>query len=539
MNLYRMKKAACAFLAAIMFCFLLAGCGGTPSGPAPSADQENPGAANSPDETEPLVASYAYIADPLYTLDPAETVSNGVSVMNNIYETLLNFDLNTGEFSYGLAESYEKSADGLVWTFKLRQGVPFHCGGELTAEDVKFSIERIIELGQADAYIWSNLKEINVKDSNTVEFVLTTPCALDSVVATPKGAYIFSKAGYEAGPDFSNNGDCGTGPYKVESITWGTEVILSKFDDYWGGWQEGQFDFVIHTFVGEPANRRLMLENGTADITNNLTQEDIAALQNNDNVNMQVEKSLKTLYINLNVLGDKLSDVRVRQALAYAMPYEQIIKTAIGENIGTQAFCAVPPGMNGHSESVTQYSYDLEKARALLAEAGIADLDLVLIHSTGDEIQRVTAELYQAELAKIGIQLDIRAMSWSEQVAMATNEDPNARQDLFMSYSFPSLADAYAALKYYQTGQSSNYSGYNNPAFNDMLLSAYETGGIDKDEAEKMYIACQEMLVEDCPAIWIANVNDTWVTAKSFQGFKTNGAYTYVCKFYDTSRSMG
>ena len=535
-----MKKIISLLLAVFLVCSALTGCGGeNTTKNTGSNDTSNTGNTDSTtNDAQPLTATYAYMADPLYSLDPAETVSNGVSVMNNIYETLLTFNLNTGEFGYALAESYSKSDDGLVWTFKLREGVLFHSGGEMTAEDVKFSIERIIEMGQGDAYIWANLKEINVVDTYTVEFVLTSPCAFDSVVATSKGAYIFSKDAYEADNEiFAKDSDCGTGPYKVESITWGTEVILSKFDEYWGGWEYNQFDYVIHTFVSETANRRLMLETGTADITNSLTQEDIAALKDNPAVNLQVETSLKTQYINLNVQSDKLSDGRIRQALAYAMPYDQVIETAIGTDVATQAYCAVPPGMTGHSESVMQYTYDLEKARALLDEAGVDSLDLVITFNTGDEVLRLTAELYQAELAKIGVNLELRAMSWSEQVAMATSEDPNSRQDMLMSYSFPSLVDAYAALKYFQTGQGSNYSGYDNDAFNDLLMEAYATAGTDREKAEQMYIECQEMLLADCPAIWIANVNDTWVTSKTFQGFETNGAYTYVCKFYDTYRS--
>lgn len=535
-----MKKYLTILLAIAMLASVFTGCVGdssTSTGTGTeAADTATEAVSESASDDEIHTVTYAYMADPLYNLDPAQTVSNGVSVMNNIYETLLSYDLSTQTFQNVLAESYEVSDDSLSWTFHIRQGVKFHTGDELTAEDVKFSIDRIIELAQGDAYIWANVDEIKVLDTYDVEFDLTAPCALDSVVSCSKGAFIFSKAAYEAdNAIFENGGDCGTGPYKVENITWGTEVVLSKFDEYWGGWNDNQFDYAITTFVGETSNRRLMLETGGADITNSLTQEDIAALEGDDSVNLQTEVSLKTQYINLNVNSDKLSDVRVRQALAYAMPYESVIETAIGKDRATQAFCAVPPGMLGHSETVSQYSYDLDKAKELLAEAGYADgMDMLITFNTGDEILRLTAELYQAELAKIGISLEIRAMSWSEQVALATSENPNDRQDMFMSYSFPSLVDAYAALKYFQSGQGSNYSGYSNSEFDTGLLEAYSMEGVDKAQAEQMYIDLQGILVADCPAIWIANINDVWVTSTTLQGFKTNGAYTYVCKFYDT-----
>lgn len=536
-----MKKGISIVLALVLLLAALMGCTQQTT-EAPSSDgnveqtakkEENPQKSD-----EVLTATYAYMADPLYNLDPAQTVSNGVHIMNNIYETLLSYDLTTGKYTNVLAVDYNTSDDGLTWTFKLREGVKFHTGTELTADDVKFSVDRVKELAQGDAYIWANVREVKAVDKYTVEFYLTSPCALDAVVSCSKGAFIFSKEAFEANNSiFENGGDCGTGPYKVESVTWGTETVLSKFDEYWGGWKDNQFDYVITTFVGETANRRLLLETGGADITNSLTQEDIKALEGKANVDLQTEVSLKTQYINLNVNSDKLKDVRIRQALAYAVPYQGIIDTAIGSDRATQAYCAVPPGMLGHSKTVTQYKYDLDKAKSLLKEAGVDSLDLLITFNTGDEVLRLTAELYQAELAKIGIKLEIRAMSWSEQVALATSENPNDRQDMFMSYSFPSLVDAYAAMKYFQTGQGSNYSGYSNPDWDSKLMEAYSMAGMDKEKAEKMYIDLQETLVSDCPAIWIANINDVWVTAKSFQGFKTNGAYTYVCKFYNTYRA--
>ncbi len=533
-----MKKIVTILLVICMIAGTLAGCGGNAAPAAPGSAGRTGTDATAP-AGEILTATYAYMADPLYNLDPAQTVSNGVCVMNNIYETLLSYDLTTNAFTNVLAEDYEVSEDGLSWIFRLRQGVKFHSGGELTAEDVKFSVDRIMELAQGDAYIWANVAQVKVLDTYAVEFELTSPCALDAVVSCSKGAFIFSRDAFEAdNAFFENGGDCGTGPYTVKSITWGTEVVLSRFDEYWGGWKDNQFDYVITTFVGETSNRRLMMEAGGADITNSLTQEDIKALEGNSNVDLQAEVSLKTQYINLNVNSDKLSDVRVRQALAYAMPYQGVIDTAIGAGRGTQAYCAVPPGMLGHSQTIPQYTHDLEKARSLLEEAGHGEgLDMLITFNTGDEVLRLTAELYQAELAKIGVNLEIRAMSWSEQVALATSENPNDRQELFMSYTFPALVDAYAALKYFQTGQGSNYSGYSNAEFDAGLMEAYSMAGVDKERATQMYIGLQEMLVGDCPAIWVANINDVWVTNSSFQGFKTNGAYTYVCRFYDTCRA--
>lgn len=113
---------------------------------------------------QPKIAIYAYQSEPVVYWDPSDTFSNEIIVMNNIYEQLIRYDPLKDEFIYLLATDYETSEDGMIWTFKLREGVKFHCGEEFDANSVKYCIERTMERGQGASFIWDPVKEINVKD---------------------------------------------------------------------------------------------------------------------------------------------------------------------------------------------------------------------------------------------------------------------------------------------------------------------------------------------------------------------------------------
>ena len=137
------------------------------------------------------VATYLYKSIPLLDCDPSVEFSDGIITMNNIYETLLYYDMENDKLEPRLATEYSHSEDGLVWTFKIRKGVKFHDGTTMDAEAVKFSIDRTMKKGMGASFIWDPVSEIKVVDSNTVEFHLKYPAALDMIAATGYAAFIY------------------------------------------------------------------------------------------------------------------------------------------------------------------------------------------------------------------------------------------------------------------------------------------------------------------------------------------------------------
>ncbi len=514
-----MKKVVSMVLVLVIFSTLLAACGGS--------------AANTPKK----YAVYAMNSEPITNWDPAIEFSNGILVHNNMYEQLLRYDALEKKVLPLLAESYSVSEDGKTWTFKLRQGVKFQNGDDFTAEDVKFSIDRTKALNAGASYIWSAVEEIKVVDPYTVEFDLAYKNPLDLVATTGYAAFIYSKKCVKEDNSWIEEAKgCGTGPYILKSAKWGDEIIVDKFADYWGGWKENSFETVVFKKVAEPATRRQMIEKGEATITVELPFSDVNALKENKDVVVSVNPSLQNLWAMLNAQKAPLNDVRVRQALAYAFPYQEVIDTVVG-GYGKQSYGAVPYGLWGWSDKLSQYSYDLDKAKALLKEAGVADqnIKLLLTYTAGNESEKTMAELYKAELAKLNIELEIRGMPWDSQWELAKG-DPANRQDIFVMYWWPDLPSPYSFL--YSTFHTDeeplfNLGYYYNAEFDKLIDDANEITVSDIAKAETMFVDAQEMLLKDAATIFVYDRQDIWVTVKNLQGFKFNPAYPTVVFFHE------
>lgn len=490
-----------------------------------------------PEESKSQFAVYALNSEPLTNWDPAIEFSNGIHVHNNIYEQLVRYDATAKKIIPLLAESYTVSDDGLTWTFKIRQGVKFQNGDPLTADDVKYSIDRTMALGAGASYIWSAVESITVTDPYTVEFKLNYKNPLDLVAATGYAAFIYSKKCVnEANEWIAEAKNCGTGPYILKSAKWGDEVILEAFEDYWGGWGDKYFSQVVFKKISETATRRQMIEAGEATITVELPYSDVNALKENPSVKVNIEPSWQNLIGMFNTQKPPLDNVKVRQALAYAFPYEQVINTAVG-GYARQSYGVVPYGMWGFSDQLPRYTYDLEKAKALLAEAGVpTGLKLLLTYTAGNETEKSTAELYKSELAKLGIELEIRSMPWDSQWELAKNPDPLARQDIFIMYWWPDLPSPYSFLFstfHTETEPLFNLAYYYNPEFDTLIDQANELTASDFSAAEQDFVDAQKILLEDAASLFIYDRQDVWITVNNLQGFKFNPAYPTVMFFHD------
>jgi len=485
---------------------------------------------------------FAWTSTPFTDLDPSVENSNGIVPLNNMYETLLRFIPEEKKFVPILATDYSKSKDGLSWTFHIRKGVKFHDGTDLNAEAVKFSFERTKKLGKGAAYILDPIKEIKVVDDYTVEFKLSYPAPLDLIVASPYAAFIMSPTAVKSNPEdwFTQGHEAGTGPYKLESFVLGQEIVLTKFDEYWGGWEGKHFDKVVIKKISEPTARRQMLESGELDFTQDLPYEDIEALKKNSNLVVDISPSYENLIMLLNTDKKPLDNVLVRQAISYAFPYEDVVKYAAG-GYATQSKGPIPSGMWGHGDNLFQYKHDLDKAKELLKQAGYPNggLKLLLVYTSGDEAEKKTAELFKSELAKINVDLEIRGMPWESQWEMAKDKDPNKRQDIFVFYWWPDLTSPYSFLYPMFHSQKDilfNLAYWENPEFDKLVDKGAEQSATDLKKAEEMFIKAQEILVKEAPAIFAYDKQYIRVYNKSIKGYKSNPAYPNVIFVHEIYR---
>ncbi len=487
------------------------------------------------------IAYYATNSEPILDWDPSVMFSNGIIVLNNIYETLLRYDAVNNEIIPVLAESYGKSDDSLVWTFNIRQGVKFHDGTDLNAEAVKYSIDRTMRINKGASYIWAAVKEINVVDEYTVEFVLNYPAPMDLIASTGYAAFIYSPASVTSDDSewFSSGQECGTGPYMLQSQVPGDEVVLTKYEEYWSGWEGEHFDKVVIKKVTETSSRRQMIEKGEADVTINLPYEDVEAMKDNEDVTIELENSYINVASYFNTQKAPLDDKLVRQALSYAFPYDDVVEFVLG-GYGTQGRGPVPKGLWGHGKTLKQYTYDLDKAKELLAEAGYPDggFSLLYTYMSGDEEEKKTAQLYKAELAKIGVDLEIRGMPWDSQWEMSKG-DPEGRQDMLVMYwwpDYPSPVSWLYNLYHSEEEPLFNLGYYSNEQVDALIEEADQKSASDIAEAEELFVQAQEIIVDEAPAIFQYDKINVWVENNTFKGHVPNPAYPNVVFFYNTYR---
>ena len=546
-----MKHTVKLILVFSLFLTLVAaGCGPTPTptpvAPAPSEATPVPPTATPVPPTEPPpvkenVFVYAHVTT-LPDIDPSISFSDDNVVTSNAYETLTFYNPPGSDkaLSPGLATSWEPNEDATEWTFHLRQGVKFHDGTDFNAEAVKYSIERTMNMGMGASFIWFAVEEIEVVDDYTVTFKLAYAAPLDLVASAGYGAWIFSPTcteaqGENASEWFNEGHDCGSGPYMIESRERGTRLIMTRFDDYWGGWREGQFDRIVFEVVIDPVVRQQMLEAGEADMSYDLLRENWAALDARDDVTVYVNPSFQNLLGLFNMKKEPTNNKLVRQALSYAFPYQQFIESVmLGQ--ATQAYGPIPAGMWGQSEDLFQYTHDLDKAMELLTEAGYPEggFDLLMTYATGDLDEQQVGELWKAELAKLGINLEVRAMEWEPQWDLGMS-DPLAAQDIFVFYWWPTYVTPYDFLfSMFRCEEEVlfNLGYYCNPEFDEMIDTADALSGSDRAEAERLFIEAQEMLIEDAAAAFFYDRPNNHEFRSDIGGYADNPAYPHVVFVY-------
>ncbi len=474
--------------------------------------------------------------------DPSETIGEETVVFNNTYETLLRYDPSKEEFEPVLAKSFTSSKDKLKWTFHLRKGVKFHTGNDMDAEAVKFSVERTMRLKKGAYYIWPAMKSVETPDKYTVVFNLEKAARLDLSVSSAYGAHIFDPK-FATRDWFYKGNECGTGPYKIESVKGKELIILTKFEEYWGGWKGQHFDKVVMKTVEEASTRRLMIESGKADITSRLPISMIQAMKNNPEIEIIQTGSFQNLNALFNMAKSKnhpISNPDIRKLLAYTLPYKDIVDEVL-EGYGTEARGIIPKKLWGFSNSVRQYTYSPAIAKFYLEKAGYPEggIKLELIYTAGDQQMRRVAELWKAELAKLNVELGVRGMPWTAQSEVGHRTNPDERQDIYMLYWWPDFAHPHSFMSsQYETKEPPiyNFSYYKNPVYDRLIKTANEQSAVNLEEGINLYAEAQNLLMEELPGLSIYDVDYTRAKRKSLKGYVDNPAYAHVVFWYNTHR---
>lgn len=477
-------------------------------------------------------------------LDPATSFSNDGAVLANTYETLTRYiparDGAEAKVEPLLAESWQASPDGLTWTFRLRPGVKFHDGADLTAQAVKASIERTKKIGGGASFIWAPVETIETPDTATVIMRLKTAQPMDITAAAGFAAWIYSPAAIDKDNAWFNTGNsAGTGPYKIESYEPGQRAILTRNESYWGGWSEGAFDKVVFEIIEDVVLAQSKLESGEADWTFGIPYDNLESLKEHPELSVVSNPSFETLVGMYNTRRAPLDNAKVRQALSIAFPYDDVISAGTA-GLGARAKGVIPPGIWGHDAEALIPATDLDKARALLAEAGIAEggLELTLTYATGDALEALAGELWKANLEQLGITLTLQPMAWEAQWQLA-KADPAAGQDIFLMYWWPTFVTPYDYLFnlfHSETAPNFNLGYYANPEFDKLIDEANTLSATDRHAAEVSFKKAQRILIDEAAAVFVVDKPNVHIIRADIKNYTDNPAYGHVTFVHELSR---
>ena len=489
------------------------------------------------------------------TLDPHVSF-DGQSplIWRGVYEPLLNLKGDTTDILPGLAKSWEISPDGLVYTFHLQHGVKFHDGSPFTAEDAKFNLERARAVGKGGSYVLGPVTEIAALDDYTLRITLENP--VRSFLSALAGMYTPS---YVVKPELIKDHEVvteqdgetvrdwgekylydhmlGTGPYRFVRWDHGQQIIMEKFEDYWGGWEDRHFDRIIVKYIEEPATVSLMLQRGEADIAIGLTDQMKTDMEKMRDKGVVVYKhpSLETYYVGLNCQKGPTADVRVRQAISYAFPYKKYVKENL-QGHGKQMVGFLPSTFKGFNPNIPTYCHDLDKAKKLLAEAGYPNggFTLKYVWETGYEWKRPVAEILQENLKKLGIKMTIQELNNAAFNALLSN--PDSADHAYGVVWWPGVdspADYFYSIchKNAQAGGGWNWVYYDNPEVSERIDKIDAI--LDDKEWYDNVTRIQQILYEEAPYVCLYESEYRLPMRDNVKGFIYNGLYTDSVTFRD------
>lgn len=521
-----MKKLLTLILCLAMVLTVFVGCSSTPAteeGASASGDAAQGEAADS-EYKDTLV--YALNTD-VQSLDPQiQNDTTSEQVVKMLYNTLLKFE-DDGTVVGDLAESWSVSEDKLTWTFNLKQGVKFHNGKELTSADVKATFDRALNAeagGLRTTEIIKMFTAVEAPDPYTVTITTDGPYGpMESLMCNMSLGIMDADYIEQYGLDLGTSveGENGTGPFKVVSWERDQEIVVERFDDYFG--TPAKLQTVVYTVIPEAASRVIALETGEVDVIDKPTNEDLERLEaDTENFTVLRKPTISQRLFRFGCNDPIISNTKVRQAIVYAIDRQAIID-ALFTGSAYPSTAPLAPVTFGYSD-LGEIEQDLELAKSLLAEAGYPDgFDTKIITTERYQNGIELAEIISQQLAEIGINAEIEVWEWSALSASWNGITADEfDQPIFIMGAGPSMRDADGGLRgLYTTSETGlndrNYGFYSNAEVDALIEQGMQE--TDQQKRVEIYKEAMEILYREDPvAFWLFDMYGLAITSSKVEG---------------------
>lgn len=495
------KRTLALLLSAALMAMALSACGGQKSDDSGSDDANSSRA----DSNEIVVGIAQDLGD---SLDPYQMTAAGTrEILFNVYEGLYKPNA-AGDFVPAVAEDYTVSEDGLTYTFTLRDGVLFHNGDTVDVDDVVYSFNTCAATTEDTALsaALSNVANVEAADEKTVNVTLAAP---DSDFM----AYVASV--YIVPDDYTDQvtAPVGTGPFKFVSRSVQENVILDKFDEYWG--EGAKVDRVTCKIYEDTTAMITALNAGSIDIVAHMTADQVNSLSDQYTYLEGTMNLVQALYLNNAV--EPLNDVRVRQALSYAIDVDAVLDlTADGH--GTKLGSSMYPAFTKYfDDSLTDYyAYDPEKAKELLAEAGYADgfdLDITVPSNYTPHVN--AGQVIAEQLTAVGINAKLVEVEWDTWL-----------KDVYAGRNFESTVigfdasnlTANALLQRWTSDADKNMINFSDSTYDELIAAANAT--TDDAERTQLYLDAERILTEQAANVYLQDLADFVAINKNLTGYE-------------------
>lgn len=444
-------------------------------------------------------------------------------VARQIFEPLIkqNEDL---ELVPNLALSWE-AVDDTTYEFKLKEGVTFHNGEPFTAADVEWTIRRAMESASIGHIVGAlDGDKLKVVDDYTIQIGTTVPFGpLLTHLAHPATAMLNEKAVTEAGEDVGTT-PVGTGPYKLDTWNAGSDLTLSRYEDYHG--DAGKSDKIVFRLIAENSVRLIELETGGVDIAYAIAPADISKVEENDDLVMVRDLDLSTSYVGFNMLSDTpLKEKLVRQAINYAIDVESLLD-AVYLGVGKPAVAPLNAQAFGANLDLPQYTYDVAKAKELLAEAGYADGFAVNLYVGDNNPQRLQiAQVLKEELKGLNIDVNVKQLEWGAYL----DATANGEHDIYiLGWTTVTTDGDYGLYPLFHSGQfgaAGNRSYYANDKVDKLLEDARTSS--DQALREQYYKEAQVYINDEAPWLFLQDGENLTGISKNVKGFRHHPTATH------------